>query len=366
MKIGCLTFHNSSNYGSVLQTYALQQIVQSLGYEYEIIDYTTPEKFKFDSLLRKHKESSWKAYTYKLVSFTYNYFKKQKFVSFSNRYLKVAFPRYRDLKDLDNIKDTYDYYICGSDQVWNATMVRFDSAYFLSFVQNTNKKIAYAASFGRVETTNADCMFYKKQLATFEKISVREQSAQQTVLECANKKAELVLDPTLLLTSQQWSELSYGQKVSNEPYILTYCLSANSEMQAFIRKLSSQTGYKVIGISRGVIPMMKEGAYAIPSPLEFVSLFASASYIVTNSFHGTAFSTNLNRNFFTFIKGDKTSATNSRIVDFLESVGLQDRLRTTCLSGIIELGSPNYRKVNVILDEKREKSVEFLKQALNN
>jgi len=365
MRVSCLTFHNSSNYGSILQSYALQQIVRSLGYEYDLIDYSNPEKYKYDSLLGKNDYLSWKGYAIKLASLPYNYIKRRKFAIFSQKYLNVASPRFVRLSELNNICDKYDFYICGSDQVWNTTMVRYDPAYFLSFVKDNNKKIAYAASIGRVDLTDTDRIFYQDQLKNFDKISVRESSAQQILLECADKNAKVVLDPTLLFKPQQWYTLADCRTTPIKPYILTYCLSYNSEIRSFIEKLRSRTGLKVIGISCSFIGMVREKVYTIPSPLEFVNLFSNASYIVTNSFHGTAFSANLSRNFYTFIE-NKVQSTNSRIIDFLGMLGLQDRLMITCPQDGFDLTPPDFRKANLILDEKRKLSIEFLKQSLRN
>ncbi|NLM48334.1 MAG: polysaccharide pyruvyl transferase family protein [Epulopiscium sp.] len=300
-----------------------------------------------------------------MQSFPYNYFKKRKFINFSNEYLNISKKRFKSLEELKEINNDYDYFICGSDQIWNGTMIRFDSAYFLSFVDNTEKKIAYAASFGKVDISDQEFEFYKRELNNINKISVRETSASVIVKKCSNKFAEVVLDPTLLLSGTEWKYISRKEKVPKEPYILTYCLSNNKEMQDFIKKLRLQTGYKVIGISRGLVPMFRECAFAVPSPLEFVQLFSNASYVVTNSFHGTAFSTNLNKNFFTFIKGERNTATNSRIVDFLENLGLADRIYTKCPKEKINISQPNFEEVNKKLEALRKKSINFLTESLD-
>ncbi len=364
-KVACLTFHNSSNYGSALQAFALQQKVKMLGFDYDIIDYSNPEKLKYDSLFGKNTELSTRSYIVKVFSLVYNYVKKRKFVAFSNKYLNVLSPQFISNTDLKAISDRYDYFICGSDQIWNATMIRFDSSYFLDFVSHEDKKIAYAASFGRNSLTKVDKDFYEKNLKNFSKISVRESSAQNIVADCAGIEAELVLDPTLLMTIAEWRNVTDEISSIERPYILTYCLSPNSEMQKFISKLKKQTGLKVIGISRGLRPMYSEKATALPSPLEFVKLFLNASFVVTNSFHGTAFSTNFNRNLFSFIKGNRYDSTNSRIADFLEMVGLEKRLMTVCPEGDIEITLPDFTNTNAVLDNKRENSIKFLESSLD-
>jgi len=363
MNIACITFHNSSNYGAVLQTYALQQVVRSMGHNYTILDYSNSEKLKHDSLIGRNKELSTFHYMYKLVSIPFNYIKKAKFIAFSDNYLCLSAKKYLTHADLQADGDKYDRYICGSDQVWNGEMVRYDSAYYLSFVKERNKKLSYAASFGRVELTTKDYTFYREQLKNIDKISVREKSGQDIVKECIGRIPELVLDPTLLLTPDEWSKL-IPSKQDSKKYILTYCLSNNREMQNFITRLSRQTGLKVIGIARGIIPMLKENAYTIASPQEFVSLFANASYVVTDSFHGTAFSTNFNKSFFSFVKGDKYSATNSRITDFLTATNLVERIYTDAPQGKINTMPVDFSNANNYLKKRRQQSLKYLKDSI--
>ncbi len=173
------------------------------------------------------------------------------------------------------------------------------------------------------------------------------------------------MDPTLLLKSGQWLKLAKENILFTKPYILTYCLSKNFEMLKFISKLRQITDLPVIEISNGIFPMIEESNGLMPSPLEFVNLFSNASYVVTNSFHGTAFSCNLNRNFFSFIAGTKSTATNSRITDFLEMIGVEKRLFINCPDDNIDLAPLDYSNANRILDERRIMSFDFLKSALS-
>ena len=360
MKIACLTFHNSSNYGAVLQTYALQETVKALGHDYIILNYSNAEKLKFDSLCKWNKEMSLFNYLYKLLSLPYTWTRKRKFIYFSNQYLNVSL-KYKTLLDLINIGGLYDVYICGSDQVWNASMVRNDPAYFLSFVEK-KKKISYAASFGSSMFSMQDELFYKENINNIDCISVREQTGVVLVKKYSNREALLVLDPTLLLNRNVWGKLITENKRGR--YILTYRLSKNIEMQKFVQRLQCQTGLKVIGISRGIVPMLRENSYEIPSPQEFVTLFAHATYVVTDSFHGTAFSVNFNKIFFSFIKGNRGDSTNSRLADFLECMSLKDRLFTVCPEREINLDRPDFTGCNACMEQWRKDSISFLESSI--
>lgn len=362
-KVACLTFHDSSNYGAVLQAYALQYKLSKLGYNYSIINYSNAEKFKHDSLLKKNKELDIFHYFYKLLSFPYNLYKKNKFLKFSDKFLNIT-KKHNKFSELQCLSKEYDFIICGSDQVWNAEMVRFDQAYFLKFVDEKKKKIAYAASFGKAILNRESSEFYYRMLQDFDKISVREKNGEYIVKKIANKNAKVVLDPTLLLGISEWKNIAIMPEY-NIPYILVYVLRHDPLILNFINLLKNKTGMKLVYISRGLVPMVREGATSIPSPEEWVGLFLKASFVVTNSFHGTAFSVNFNRPFFTFINGNPKDGTNSRIVDFLDLVGLRYRLNMD-LDSNLDLKSPDFSFANKQLELHREFSLKFLRDSLTN
>lgn len=364
MKIACLTFHNSSNYGSILQSYALKYVLNNLGHDYYNIDYSNKEKLKFDSLLGRNNNCSNINYFIKICFLPYTYLKKKKFIQFSNNHLNLT-SKILDKKQLKKLDKKFDAYFVGSDQVWNAEMVRFDNSYFLNFVSDVNKKISYAASFGSSLHNNEEIAFYRKNFQFFNKISVREKSAVEFVEKYGNKNAELVLDPTLLLTKFEWSKL-FDVNKKRKQYILTYRLGNNIEMNKFVDKLSKQTGLKVLGISRNMIAMFREKSWLIPSPEDYIQLFANASYVVTNSFHGTAFSVNFNKTFFSFIKGNAKDSTNSRLADFINTVELKNRLYNKCPNDEIDLSCPDFQQANIIITKLRAKSLNFIKKSLEN
>jgi len=364
MKIACLTFHNSTNYGSVLQVYALQEVIKNMGHEYEIINYTNFEKRKYDSIFGRNKDLKWKNYLIKLTSAPYKIIKLLKFKNFSNKYLNVSSYKNTNLEELEANSFIYDFIICGSDQIWNLDMIRFDSSYFLSFVKESNKKIAYAASIGKTQLTDKEETFFKDNLLGFNKISVREKNAANTIFRIKKQKVELVLDPTLLLTPKKWFELAKFCKILPFKYILLYSVSLHPDVNKFIKKLMKKTGFKLVVIPHHFTDLINNKKIRIPSPLEFVSLFINATYVVTTSFHGTAFSCNLNKTFFTFIKGSRYSSTNSRIADLLDMLHLENRLYDSYNSNEIDLTPPSFEIANAVLSRFRESSIEFLNKCI--
>lgn len=359
MKLSCLTFHDSSNYGAVLQTYALQTFLTSMGHEYEVINYSNAEKRKFDSLTGRNRELSLPLYLYKLAELPLEAYKKQKFQSFSDRYLNKT-PRFYTMEELRNYAKNRDAIVVGSDQVWNASMIRQDSAYFLKFTEK-RKKLSYAASLGVSKVTDSQRRFYEEMLADFDRIAVREQSGAKLIEEISGKAAEVVLDPTLLLTREDWGKIC--SPVPDRPYIFAYILRHDPKVQDFLKKLQKQTGLPVRYVTRGYVSALRDGATCVPSPEEWVSQIMNAEYVVTTSFHGTAFSVNFKRTFFTFVDGDITNGTNSRQVDFLRSVGLESRLNPS-YPGEICLDAPDFSQVDTVLTRKREEARAYLEKAL--
>lgn len=359
IKISCLTFHDSSNYGAVLQAYALQTYCTKLGHNYEIINYSNTEKHKFDSVFGRNKELPLFAYIYKLIQFPYHMYKKSKFKNFSNRYLNVS-KQLINFEQLIDYGKTRDAIIAGSDQVWNISMIREDPAYFLAFTA-PEKRISYAASLGVSVLNKRQKDFYSNMLSDFTSISVREEAGKDIVLQTSGKDAQVVLDPTLLLLKEDWNKIAVSKEKGK--YIFAYILRHDSEIQKFLAKLKKQTGLPVIYVSRGYVSAVRDGATAVPSPERWVGLIMNAAYVVTTSFHGTAFSVNFHRNFYTFVKGKVTEDTNSRQVGLLKSLGLESRLNPNG-PGKICLEPPDFTKADQILASKRLEAKEFLEDAL--
>lgn len=342
-----------------MQTYALQTVLTDMGHEYEVINYSNKEKHKFDSLLRVPQGKSWKDHLLKLSDFPYLAYKKWLFFRFSNRYLHKT-PRFYTMEQLRAYAAGRDAVLVGSDQVWNPSMVRYDPAYFLKFTE-PSKKIAYAASLGISSAAGAEQIFLQEMLSDFGPVAVREETGARLVEEITGKPAQVVLDPTLLLNREEWETIC--PPPPQKPYIFAYILGSSPCAIGFLKKLQAQTGLEVRFVSQGWISALQDGATRVPSPAQWVTQMMHAEYVVTTSFHGTAFSVNFRRRFFSFVEGKYGEGQNSRLSDFLRWMGLENRLNPS-MEGDIPTTLPDYTKAEAILAEKRAEARAYLEQAL--
>ncbi len=302
-----LTYHCASNVGAMLQCYALSTTIEQLGHRPTVIDFR-PSKIissSVDHLFWRKKRKN-------------NYINFREQIQYCKRFLKYAWSKKRHhlifkgntdsafcdfmtqklhltdnvyyyYKELESFSQAEGIFIVGSDQVWNPVLSDVPQAYLLDFVKN-GKKNAYAASFGTHKTSEDFSLQLKKSLDSFQIISVREDSGVEIVKNIVNRKATCVLDPVFLLDKETWSRLVYRVPI-NEPYIFVYRMEDNECFPHQIDKLRGKNPkLKVVQfdyIRGGITPdyvIQRKG------PVDFISYLFSSSYVVTNSFHGTAFS----------------------------------------------------------------------------
>lgn len=297
IKIGIITFHRAINYGAVLQTYALQKYLNVHGYSAEVIDYRCEHMENFYKIL-SIKNKSIKQIIRGILNFGFAYKKKSRFYKFLNRNVKISTKVYEKANIIEaNMQ--YDKFITGSDQVFNYACSQFDKNYFLDFVQDSRKKFSYAASFGMKSVPKQYLPEYKNLLSTFSELSIRETAGQNIVKELLGKQTELSIDPVFLLNKLEWEQLAKKPKINH--YILIYKLNTSNLIFDFARKLSKMTGAKIVALNFDLVDQLKtpdiKGIYAA-SVEEFLGYFKYADYVVTNSFHGTAFSVIFNKNFY--------------------------------------------------------------------
>ena len=356
MDIKIITFHDAINYGAVLQTYALyNQIKQIINKDSSV--YVFDHKCGFiQNTYRIFKiEKSAKNNIKNIILLPFKLIKKYKFESFIRRNIKLT----------KAISDN-DIFITGSDQVWNYNYTNFDKAYFLNFEGNQNKKIyrnSYAASFGFYELPLEVKCEYKNLLKDFSHISVREDSGREIIKDLLDRDASVVLDPTLLLNKADWMKLCKIRKKNN--YVLLYLLSTTQTIISFAENLSKMLNYKVIYITDAIIKSIKNCNYKrIEGPEEWLSLFLNADCIVTNSFHGIAFSINFNKPFFTELL-PPPAPVNTRIENILDLFELRSRQIIDGKNDNINVPI-DYDKVNSKLDKERSKSINYLKSIIED
>lgn len=353
MKVGIVTFHRAVNYGAVLQTYALQQTLQKMQIENDVIDYRSKCIEKLYCI--------WKPLLSNLRTLQIypRTLKKIRFGKFINKHIIMS----RSISSSQELKELnmqYDFFITGSDQVWCEKCARSDQTYFLNFA-DPRKKRSYAASIGKDTLSESMEKEYKKLLYDYNVVSVREQSAAQIVKKIEDDIVTYVnIDPTLLLDDSEWKKIAVVPPIKTK-YILMYTVLGQYYLFDFARKLSKKTGLPIIYLNEEMMHKYNEFKYKTAvSPEEFVGYFLNAEYVVTNSFHGTAFSIINHKNFFVEI--DAVGRKNTRAEELLAKLGIKGReIKDIKDNYDAEI---EWEKIEEKLERERKKSKEYLESVL--
>ena len=223
MKIGIMTFHGARNYGAVLQAYALQQFLLSFDLECRIIDFVSEPLKDYTGLYPKR--NGWRSVIKNLLMLRYHsprVAREKNFEEFINGFLLLTDRHYTFEEELYSLNDEIDVYVVGSDQVWNTTKAETGSAYFLEFVNEKKKKIAYAVSLGNAGRD--DLTLYENSIRKFDFISCREQSGAKVLSQLTGGDIRTVLDPTLLVKNEIWEDLTSQLPPLYKDYIFYYSL----------------------------------------------------------------------------------------------------------------------------------------------
>ena len=384
-KIGIVSCYFKHNYGSMLQAYATQQLLDNM----QIVNETfnVDENIDFSNGKKKYYMSQITNFSFIKSKFGMVKLKldkkinkdlgknisirDNKFKEFEKK-IRLTKP-FKTYKELTEKCKEYSDIIVGSDQLWLPVNV-VANYYTLNWVPNNINKISLATSFGVSEVPQKYKVLYKNFLNRINYLSVRETSGVKLVEELSNNKATLVCDPTLLLTKDEWMVIQEEKPIIEGKYILCYFLGSNIEHRKFAEKLKEKTGYKIVSLNHADEYVKYSDIFAdeIPyniGPAEWINLIRNAEYVCTDSFHGTVFSLINNVNFFTFerysSKNSKIS-TNSRIYSLLEIVDLKNRVLegTEDIEEVINL-KIDFENVNIKLEKFRNDSKDFLTKALN-
>tara|TARA_S200000501_G_scaffold377914_1_gene438138 strand:- start:14073 stop:15170 length:1098 start_codon:yes stop_codon:yes gene_type:complete len=353
-KTATLTFQNSENYGALLQAYALQKKLFSIGVENEVLNYRCEylgKPYGFSALKRKGVIRYFLGIAYSLVRIP----RKSNFKKFRSL---IKMTRVLKLDDLNSLNENYDAFIAGSDQVWNDSITNFDSSYYLDFVDSPEKKMSYAASFGFETIPENLKPKYRKLLKEFSVFNMREESGVKNIKMLLNKSANLVLDPTMLLSKKEWDKVA-SSSVRKNKYILVYQTTISSFLVNIVKALSISTGYKIICIPFPLGGFLKSKFELTAGPGEWIGLIRDAEIVITDSFHGTAFSILYNKEFYVCLTDGVT-----RITNLLNLFELDNRI---CIEyPKLNLNKKiNWDRVNKKLIEERHKSTECLEAMLN-
>lgn len=359
-KTATITWITYHNLGTFLQAYALQKIIYSLGYDNCIIS---------DRRFIKEKSFLWRVVVniYHFIC-GYNVFVKGRrkesrlYKRFINDYLLID-DSWIDYSDLDS---KYDIFICGSDQIWSPSL-EYNPFYYLGFTNK--KKIAYAPSIGQRFCSLERIRKMKLNLDKFSFLSIREETGKRLLLKFIKRDIQVVVDPTLLLSSKEWGELIFNSRCSKESYVLCYMLSYN---EAYIHCIKNFSKRKQVLI-KWVITDKRYLKHAdIPlfvGPIEFLNEIKNATYFFTDSFHGSIFAIHFEKRFWTFKRFEENEKNNqnSRINDLFLMLGILDYI----IDGkdfVEKMNLPciDYNIVKRKIYEEREKSLNYLVNALKS
>ena len=351
-KIGIVTIYDNTNYGNRLQNYAVQQVLRKNGFEnvetIKNIDCLNVKSSVFEYGLRKIKSISWRIKESADKSLRRKCFKEfNKNIIFSKKYFSM----------LKNYND-FDYFIVGSDQVWNPTFKKLRDFQLLNFKTDA-KKVAFSASFGISKLPDENIEKTKNALSKFDYISVREDAGKTIINEIVKEKDVTVLvDPTMLLTAEEWGKLQKKPiQLKTDRYILTY----------FLGKLSDSRKEEINRIAREnnceVINLEPDSPYFQSGPSEFLYLEKNAFAICTDSFHSCVFAILFNRPFIIFDREDSLTKMNSRIDTLVKKFNLKNRKFNNKITE--ENLNHDYSEAYEILNMERQKANDFLKKALD-
>jgi hypothetical protein len=369
-KVGIVTLYsNNYNYGAHLQAFALQWALKSIGVDSEIIDYDWNAYYKPDAI-DKNPSRTIKGFFKNIYSnILYgSKFKSRKdaFDSFDKHNIKISSQKY-DARNIEKANIVYDAFVTGSDQVWRLIDrdPKANDAFLLNF---TNKiKMSYAASIGLDHISEELSIVFKNALSSIDYVSVRERSGNELLSKIVNRDIETVLDPTLLLTKEQWNLVKENYSYPNN-YIFCYFLSSDERERRFATKLSHELHTPIISLSHLRVNYRRydEKFNSIKlydvSPGKFISLIENASVVLTDSFHAAVFSTIYEKEFFVFNRGEKkNSAMINRLKDFLTGTGQGDKLIDS-YNDILPLCNTDFSQARNYISMEREKSFAFLSQ----
>lgn len=360
------TFFQAENYGAALQAYALQETIQSMGHQVEFLNYRDKAIEDFYKIWNWKRETIYatvRSIVGSVVFYKLKMDRRKQFLKFQQKYLCIGKKEYFSAESVKSSPPKADVYITGSDQVWNDSITKgLSDIYTLNFGEKKIYRISYAASIGKREISKEETELFREKLAGIDELSVREVTAKNLLqLIFPEKKICVALDPVLLRGREKWEHDISGME-QPEDYILAYLMENSQECRKTVNELSKKTGLPVIHFEkRRFYDNILRTANA-EGPFGFVSLIRHAKYIVTNSFHGTAFSIIFQKKFWVF----PSKNVGSRITDLLNLLDLKERSAYS----LEEFRSKDfdqeidYQKVNHILDREREKSLQWLYRAL--
>lgn len=365
MKIKTITCHNVYNYGASLQAHALMDYLEKQGHQVEIIDYMPLYIRRNLSLWAIGKKWNRNLFI-KMLFYAYvvpirllQKKTRKKFAKFNEQYFKLT-KRYNSFTELKANPPRADIFFCGSDQIWNTQIDNgLDPAFYCGFAEKGSLRVSYAASFSISTLPEADKSFVKEQLQKMDFISVREQSGLDILKDLGIKNGVVVLDPVFLKPKEEWLKMCYKPKYKS--YILVYDQENNMNLKKIAKYLSNVKKKPIVALKDLYPRNYADYQEKYADPIDFISLIAHADIVVTNSFHCMAFSTIMNKSFYVIPRTHQK--VNSRMTDFLLTLGISDRLIDN-EKKIQQAKEIDYKLVNPTLSQMRKKSIDYINTCL--
>ena len=364
-KIKIITFHSAHNYGAILQVYALQKVLGKEN-DVEVINYRNNNIDNTYKLINPETlKTILKSIIKNILYFRRNITRYNKFENIIKERLNLT-KKYNSEEQLKKDFPKADVYITGSDQVWNTSITKgLQDSYTLNFGDDYTKRISYAASIGKSKLTDTEKAVFKEKISKLDFISVREEDAKKLLTPVINKPIDVVLDPTLLISKEEWENEIRDLGKEKEEYILAYTVGADDEYYKIINELSEKTNLKVIHFEtrNKKIKNVLRNAYT-SDPFEFINLIKNAKYVVCTSFHATVFSIIFNKKFFVI----PHRQTGSRVTNLLKKLGIENRI----YNDLKEFKDrdynfdTNWEEVEEKIEQEKDKSLNWLNNSIQD
>lgn len=369
-KVGILTITDYGNYGNRLQNYATQEVLKNSGFEVTTIksrvgnqiEKSFSDKLKslkitdLPKIISKRREN--KKFS-NIKDERYN-----KFVQFTKDYIAETSYTISEDSIPDDINEQFDYFVTGSDQVWNPNYRKGSGIDFLTFAY-PEKRIALSPSFGIAKIPNEYQKKYIKMINEMNSLSVREEAGYEIIKRLTGREAEVLIDPTLMLNKQEWLEIAEKPHVvPNRKYILTYYLGSLSEQnQEFLNKIAKENDLEIVELHN----ITRSKRYYSIDPSEFLYLINNASLFCTDSFHGSIFSIIFEKPFVVFDRiENSTLKMSSRIDTLLKKFKLSDRHEVQCLTKTHdEIFDIDTSHIGDILAIEQKKYTDYIKKSMS-
>ena len=361
MRTLTVTFHHTTNYGAVLQTFALQQFILGLGHENMVLETVSIHKKKSPKSLYQVVRDLYFIYLKLKHRKTYQRLKDH-FSRFHTEKIKLTVP-YHTMNELLDTYPDVDCLISGSDQVWNMkTTPEFIDARLLKFGKPSWRRFSYAASIEELNYTLEQQKQIKEALQSFAGISLREESAKNYIESITGVNCERVLDPVFLLSKNQWLEFVKTPRIDG-PFILCYQVQSNKRMREVAVYLRKKTGYPIVSICNSPIEWIKSDYILHDVSIEeFIGFYSKAAYVISASFHGIAMALVFEKPVYALVKSVRAN----RIKEIMSLMGLDNYVITQeSQSPITEYTQEIISKYIEIKTQERKKSISFLEQMLS-